>query len=79
MEPSAANRSNLYGSPIAARACWVVSRSLWRMPLEIQALGYLDKHRPIIDVDYLLRTYLSDIQGNAVHICIRLAIVDKAG
>jgi len=43
-----------------------------------QSLSHLDKHGPIIYVDYLLWTYLSDIQCNSVYVCIRLAVVDKA-
>jgi hypothetical protein len=46
---------------------------------DLQALGHLDKHGPIINVDYLLRTYLRDIQSNSVYVCVRLAVVDKAG
>jgi hypothetical protein len=45
----------------------------------LQAKGHLDKHGPIIDIDYLLRTYLRDIRSNTVYICIWLAVVDKAG
>jgi hypothetical protein len=46
---------------------------------DLQALGHLDKHGPIIDVAYLLRNDLGYIQGNSVYVCVRLAVVDKAG
>ena len=46
--------------------------------LDPETLGHLDKHGPIIDVNNLLRIYLSDIQGNPEHVCIGFAIVDKA-
>src|ERR1700690_4605848 len=40
-------------------------------------LSYLNKHRPIVDIGYLFRAHLRNVQCNPVHICIRLAVVDK--
>jgi hypothetical protein len=45
----------------------------------LQALGNLDEHGLVINVDNLLRIYLSDIQSNSVNVSIRLAVVYEAG
>lgn len=44
-----------------------------------KSLGNFDKQRTVININYLLRTCLRNIQCHAVDIGIRLAIMDKAG
>lgn len=44
-----------------------------------QALGHLNEHGPIIDINDLLGAYLRNVQGNMVKVRIRLAVMHEAG